>query len=178
VRHSTRLYANRNRSGIPRILFTWLSSPNSPHHSPLQDSFKFSTLGKRLYSTSSSSYKKLSVKATQVDTGKTTLFSNKAEAARSLGLTKKAVECRCKNGKPFEINGISLVLSYVDNFPTTLTPEQREVIIGCSLGDLHIHKHSTWNAHLQFSQSTDHSKYLMHLYSLFNSFCRSEPRVQ
>jgi hypothetical protein len=32
---------------------------------------------------------------------------SKRQAARNLGLTKKAVECRCKNGKPFEINGIS-----------------------------------------------------------------------
>lgn len=88
------------------------------------------------------------------------------------------MECRCKNGKPFDINGISLVLSFENNFPTTLTLEQREVIVGCSLGDLHIWKHSTYNAQLQFAQSTVHSKYLMHLYSIFNSFCKSEPKVQ
>jgi len=111
--------------------------------------------------TKQGSYKRLSVKATQVDTGETTIFSTKAQAARSLGLTKKAVEWRCKNGKPFEINGISLVLSYESKFPTTLTPssggnyhsgsrlgamerakikvtpEQHEVIIGSLLGDMY-----------------------------------------
>jgi hypothetical protein len=104
----------------------WLSSQISPHKNEL------------ISVTAINSYKKLSVKATRVDTGESILYPTKAEAARSLGLTTKAVECRCKNGKPFEIKGVPLLLSYGSNFPTTLSTEQREIIVGCSLGDLHI----------------------------------------
>jgi hypothetical protein len=64
------------------------------------------------------------------------------------------------------------------DFPTSLPPELQEVIVGCTLGDLSIlmGKRSD-NARLQFWQGIVNAEYLMHLYSLFESYCGSAPKV-
>jgi hypothetical protein len=55
-----------------------------------------------------------------------------------------------------------------------LTPELREVIVGTALGDLYIgNSTGSHNAHLKFGQGIDNAPYLMHLYSLFESYCGS-----
>jgi hypothetical protein len=59
-----------------------------------------------------------------------------------------------------------------------LTPELREVIVGCALGDLYIVKGKGYvNARLRFGQGYVHSAYLMHLYSLFKDYCITAPKV-
>jgi hypothetical protein len=56
-----------------------------------------------------------------------------------------------------------------------LTPEQREIIVGCCLGDLNIQKgKGALNARLLFEQG--YCEYIMHLYSLFQSYCGTPPR--
>jgi hypothetical protein len=47
-----------------------------------------------------------------------------------------------------------------------------EVIIGCSLGDLHIRKQVN-NALLQFEQGLIHEAYIIHLFDLFKDYCSS-----
>lgn len=58
----------------------------------------------------------------------------------------------------------------------SVPPHLGEVIVGSSLGDLHIRKHHL-NALLEFGQSLKHEEYLLHLYDLFQEFCISPPRV-
>jgi hypothetical protein len=59
-----------------------------------------------------------------------------------------------------------------------LTPEQREVLLGCALGDLCIVKGKGYvNSRLQFAQGAVNRPYLMHLYSLFENSCGSAPKI-
>lgn len=49
-----------------------------------------------------------------------------------------------------------------------------EIIIGSSLGDLHIRKrYLNSNTSLNFKGSIKHEEYILYLYSLFKSFCRT-----
>ena len=64
------------------------------------------------------------------------------------------------------------------DFPTSLPPELQEVLVGCTLGDLSILRGKrSDNARLQFWQGIVNAEYLMHLYSLFESYCGSAPKV-
>jgi hypothetical protein len=57
-----------------------------------------------------------------------------------------------------------------------LTPDQREIIVGCALGDLRIAKwNGCVNAHLQFEQGSCNSSYLMYLYTIFEAYCGTPP---
>jgi hypothetical protein len=62
---------------------------------------------------------------------------------------------------------------------TNLLPQElREIIVGCTLGDLNIvRRGDRANARLRFAQSPIHSGYLLYLFSLFESFCFSPPRI-
>jgi hypothetical protein len=58
-----------------------------------------------------------------------------------------------------------------------LTPELKEIIAGCALGDLNIQKRYT-NAVLRFIQGGCNREYRMHLYSLFEAYCGTPPKVR
>ena len=57
-----------------------------------------------------------------------------------------------------------------------LSKEQKEIAVGCILGDLSAQKQSV-NVRLCFSQGIVHKEYLDHLYGKFRVFCPSEPKV-
>jgi hypothetical protein len=57
-----------------------------------------------------------------------------------------------------------------------LPQELREAIVGCTLGDIIISKRAV-KACLQFAQSKVHSQYLLYLYSLFEPYCSTPPRL-
>jgi hypothetical protein len=59
-----------------------------------------------------------------------------------------------------------------------ITPELREVIVGCVLGDLSILKGKrSDNARLQFAYGKGNSAYAYHIFSLFAAYCGSPPRL-
>jgi hypothetical protein len=62
---------------------------------------------------------------------------------------------------------------------TNLFPQElREVIIGCTLGDLCIVKSKpTWNPYLVFEQSAAHWDYLYFLYTFFEKYCNTAPKL-
>jgi hypothetical protein len=63
-------------------------------------------------------------------------------------------------------------------FNLELTKELEEIIIGLILGDLFAEKHKEKsNTRLQFKQSNKNKDYIDHLYSIFNLYCNSEPKV-
>lgn len=59
-----------------------------------------------------------------------------------------------------------------------LPNELNDIIIGSMLGDLTAEKPSVKsNTRLHFKQSLKNRSYIEHLYSLFQEFCGSEPKV-
>lgn len=66
--------------------------------------------------------------------------------------------------------------------PKTITfedipSELKDIIIGLGLGDLYIRKRNN-NTCLCFKQSLKHEEYIMHLYSLFQEYCKMSPRIK
>jgi len=62
----------------------------------------------------------------------------------------------------------------------TLTQQQREIVVGCILGDLNVEKDKraiNGNARLRFIQSTEHKEYLGELYEEFKDHCPHEPQI-
>jgi len=58
----------------------------------------------------------------------------------------------------------------------TLSTEQKEIIRGSILGDLHAEKRNkNGNTRLQFHQTTAHLGYINHLYDIFSDFTGSPP---
>jgi len=57
-----------------------------------------------------------------------------------------------------------------------ISPYLKETIIGFVLGDLFIRRRYR-NTSLNFKQSNKNSEYIFHLYSLFQEYCKSSPRV-
>lgn len=54
-----------------------------------------------------------------------------------------------------------------------------EIIIGNILGDLYVNKRSNnANSRLEFKQSIKNRIYIDHLYSLFENYCSSRPRIE
>jgi hypothetical protein len=49
-----------------------------------------------------------------------------------------------------------------------------DIIIGLTLGDLHIYRHKTENASLHVEQSIKNEKYLFHLFELLKIYCKAE----
>lgn len=65
--------------------------------------------------------------------------------------------------------------------PKTITLEQipselKDTIIGLALGDLHIRRRSK-NSSLSFKQSIKNEPYIIHLYTLFQEFCKMSPKI-
>lgn len=66
--------------------------------------------------------------------------------------------------------------------PKTVTIEQipselKEIIVGLALGDLHIRKRAK-NTSLHFKQSIKNEAYILHLYTLFQEFCKMTPKIK
>ena len=65
----------------------------------------------------------------------------------------------------------------------TLTQKQREILVGCILGDLHLQTMTngdTFRCVFEQGDSGKHShkEYLFHLYDCFKGLCSSEPRLK
>ena len=59
-----------------------------------------------------------------------------------------------------------------------MNKELKEILIGLFLGDLCAQKRTIkGNTNFHFEQGTVHKDYINHLYSLFSSFCLSEPKL-
>jgi hypothetical protein len=60
----------------------------------------------------------------------------------------------------------------------SLTADLKAILVGLLLGDLHARKQDrNVNAWLCFEQGLVHEEYVMHLYELFKSYCRSVPKT-
>ena len=63
-------------------------------------------------------------------------------------------------------------------FNLALSSELEQIIIGLILGDLFAEKSKpNSNTRLQFKQSIKNKEYIDHLYSIFEEFCNSEPKI-
>jgi hypothetical protein len=63
-------------------------------------------------------------------------------------------------------------------FDLILTSDLEEIIIGLMLGDLYAEKvKESSNSRLQFKQSTKNKVYIDHLYTLFEKYCNSPPKI-
>jgi hypothetical protein len=61
----------------------------------------------------------------------------------------------------------------------TLSDYLTEILVGCIMGDLYVKKQKGGlNPALRFEQGIVHKDYLFHLYALFNSYCRSAPKIE
>lgn len=56
-----------------------------------------------------------------------------------------------------------------------LTDIQKEILIGCMLGDLYLQKVSKNNYRLRFEQGEIHKNYIFHLYDIFKNFVLKKP---
>jgi LAGLIDADG DNA endonuclease family len=53
----------------------------------------------------------------------------------------------------------------------------KEIIIGLALGDLYIRKRNK-NTCLCFKQSIKNEAYIIHLYTIFQEYCKMSPRIK
>lgn len=53
----------------------------------------------------------------------------------------------------------------------------KEILIGSALGDHHIRKRHS-NTSLHFKQSIQNESYILHLYILFQEFCKMTPKIK
>jgi hypothetical protein len=60
-----------------------------------------------------------------------------------------------------------------DDIPSEL----KDIIIGLALGDLYIRKRNK-NTCLCFKQGVVHQEYILHLYTLFQEYCKMSPRIK
>jgi hypothetical protein len=60
-----------------------------------------------------------------------------------------------------------------------LNQNQKDILIGLLLGDLYIQiLNNTKNPKLRFIQRINNSNYLLHLYDLFEIYCKIEPKIR
>ena len=78
----------------------------------------------------------------------------------------------------------AIILNFVrfyrksSKFDLNLSMDLEEIIIGLMLGDLFAEKiKPRSNTRLQFKQSIKNEVYIDHLYSLFNNYCSSSPKI-
>ena len=76
----------------------------------------------------------------------------------------------------------SLIPLSLNKQPKNLTLEEipsdlKEIIIGLALGDLYLRKRAK-NTSLHFKQSIKHQDYILHLYTLFQEFCKMTPKIK
>jgi len=70
-------------------------------------------------------------------------------------------------------------LTQLERSKRVLTPQRQEILVGCILGDVVVTKVKRGiNPLIKFEQSLVHQKYLEHLYSLFNPYCASGPKIE
>jgi hypothetical protein len=60
-----------------------------------------------------------------------------------------------------------------DDIPSEL----KDIIVGLALGDLHIRRRNK-NTCLNFKQCINHEAYILHLYTLFQEYCKMSPRIK
>jgi hypothetical protein len=61
----------------------------------------------------------------------------------------------------------------------TLSKENKDILVGLILGDLHVRKQKLGvNPCLMFSQGIIHKDYLLHLYDIFQIYCPQEPKIR
>lgn len=53
----------------------------------------------------------------------------------------------------------------------------KEILVGSALVDLHIRKRHS-NTSLHFKQSIQNEPYILHLYTLFQEFCKMTPKIK
>ena len=76
------------------------------------------------------------------------------------------------------IDKLSGRLTKAERESFSLSKELKDILIGLLLGDLNILKgEKSINAGLRFEQSIIHEDYIRHLYTLFKSYCFSEPVI-
>jgi hypothetical protein len=69
-------------------------------------------------------------------------------------------------------------LSRAEQEQFSLTPKEKEIVVGLILGDLFVEKQQTGvNSRLRFEQGTIHKDYLLHLYDIFQKFCSACPKT-
>ena len=88
------------------------------------------------------------------------------------------VKKHCVNNIPnINRNNSSKINNKSDKY-STISKDQHEIIIGLTLGDLHLRKRLlNSNTSLNFKGSVKHEAYFLHLYSLFKPFCRTGPKT-
>lgn len=70
------------------------------------------------------------------------------------------------------------ILTKKERLLFSLSAELRAILVGLMLGDLHARKQArSINAWLCFEQGIVHEDYLLHLYELFESYCKSAPKT-
>lgn len=80
------------------------------------------------------------------------------------------------------LNSSSPIPFSLSKQPKTVTLDQipndlKEVLIGLALGDLHIRKRFK-NTSLHFKQGIKNEPYIIHLYTLFQEYCKMTPKIK
>ena len=69
-------------------------------------------------------------------------------------------------------------LKNLEKLEFTLSNELKEILIGLILGDLFIRKKGiNRDTSLQFKQGVIHQEYIYHLFTLFEKYCPSQPKI-
>lgn len=104
-------------------------------------------------------------------------FNTCIDAAKFFDCTPRTISSYLDKNKLFKKRWVLRSLSKAEQENLNLSPELKETIIGLSLGDLFIEKNSpTRNTALRFEQGKIHEMYILHLYELFEKYCRSKPQ--
>lgn len=71
-------------------------------------------------------------------------------------------------------NPINKKISFED-----LPQDLKDIVVGLALGDLYIRRRLlNSNATLNFKASSKNEPYILHLYSIFQAYCKSKPRIR
>ena len=80
-----------------------------------------------------------------------------------------------KSITPHKTTGV--LYSDLERLALTLPADLFQVLFGCLLGDLCAYKKPNGSTQLKFEQSTVHSSYLLHLFSILYDYCGAFPRI-
>jgi len=110
-----------------------------------------------------------------MSTFRDSIWSNLAKTSLAGGLLVRFINTQVL------LNTISIPLS-LNKQPKTITLEEipselKEIIIGIGLGDLYMRKRAK-NSSFHFKQSIKHEAYILHLYTLFQEFCKMTPKIK
>nr|QCW06889.1 hypothetical protein [Drechslerella brochopaga] len=97
----------------------------------------------------------------------------------------KQNDCKIRPNNPSLLAGSHVtqpISLFLIKQPKTITfydipSELKDIIIGLGLGDLYIRRRNK-NTCLCFKQSLKHEEYIMHIYSLFQEYCKMSPRIK